>query len=164
MTTIVFTTLYILCVLLGFAYLRAATRAEDARAERERLEGWVTHNLRSIRIQIAYGFPEAVAVCDALEKALPARGKVPTEVLEKQLLVIRRKHNRDLLEAAGYGVSYAEELRSVFTQIAVAAHALDIPSLEAHAHAGLALLRGDRRAPLPVPSSITLAGAKGGAS
>lgn len=80
---------------------RAGWRA--VHADHTRLEMCVHHNLRAIRAQIGHAFPEAVAVCNALESSLQARCRVNVAQLERTLITHRRTHNAALLDAAGKG-------------------------------------------------------------
>jgi hypothetical protein len=69
-------------------------------ADHTRLQLCLSHNLRAVRAMVGYGFPEAVAVCTALETAVQARCRVDLTLLERTLMVHRRAHNAALLGAA----------------------------------------------------------------
>lgn len=66
----------------------------------QRLENALHHNCNSIRWSMGYGFPQAVAVCNALEATLPTRCLLDPKKLELQLIGLQRNHNARLLETA----------------------------------------------------------------
>lgn len=137
--------LVVLCTMLALAWQRSKADLLATRADRDRLEHSVRHNIRGIRMAVAHNFPEAVKVCDALEGALQARCAADLRTLESALFVQRRKHNATLLDAADV---QRARLRDVLHQIVCAAEAIDAGGIAAHARHALALY-----GPMPEPAA-----------
>jgi hypothetical protein len=97
--------LLLLVLAAGVIYCGRQRRARlAAAAEAERLNHWLHHNLRAIRSQVDYFCPEAVSVCNSLERALPARCVVDADGLERHLITLRRARNAAVLAGHDGGV------------------------------------------------------------
>ena len=89
---------------LAVALWRNSILTAELRAtqlDRNRLEVSLHHNLRAIRACVGYAFPQAVAVCNALETTLAARCRVDATNLERVLIAQQRTHNARLLDTVG---------------------------------------------------------------
>lgn len=90
---------FLLFVSGSFAFAAEINRRArlEAEAEAIRQSHWLHHNLRAIRAQLGYAFPEAESICNSLETAFPARCTVDLDGLERHLLRLRREHNAAVL-------------------------------------------------------------------
>jgi hypothetical protein len=124
--------LILLCAMLAVRVCALRKLLVDATAADLATE----HNLRAIRAKV--NFPEAVAVCDALDAARRLRGAVQIGALEQRLCAIRRGHNDLLLMDRPRQIT---RVRDMLHAIAVAAGTCGLRGIEAHALGAIAILR-----------------------
>lgn len=99
---IAFLILYAVGMTLAFALLATSSKRRKeqlhfAIEELKLVETFTRNNLRLVRARVSYGFPEAVAVCDALETTLQARCRLDADTLENRLIRLRQAHNGAVL-------------------------------------------------------------------